>query len=84
MLDEPAFIIQFAFARGPGISRTWTWQELIEGDALPEWIFKTDPPRWLIEPEVQFHDEPIRIVCSANIPAGMEQAASDLLVGRRE
>ena len=78
MLDEPGVKITFSFARQPAIERTWTWREFIERK-MPEWFYAGDPPRWLLNPEMNVEVDPVMIVCSAGIPLGQESTAQFLL-----
>ena len=69
--------VTLAFARGPAITRTWTWQELKTG-RIPEWLHG-DPPTWLRAAEITIERDPVVISCSANVPEGLEEQARRLL-----
>jgi hypothetical protein len=63
-LDRPGVCFVFSMPSGPALGRCWTWREVFNGKA-PDWIFRPDPPYWLIgrgtaePPETEWHD-PLR------------------------
>lgn len=70
--------VTLAFARGPAVERTWTWEEFKAGK-IPRWLHG-DPPAWLLAAEITIERDPVVIICSANVPEGLEDAARLLLL----
>jgi hypothetical protein len=75
--DAVALRAVFALAAGPALVREWTWRQVRDGSS-PDWVH-SDPPAWLRDPEMSWHDRHGPIEVSANVPRGMEDAARELL-----
>jgi hypothetical protein len=75
--DDVGLRVVFMVASGPAITREWTWAQVRDGRS-PEWVH-ADPPAWLRDPEMSWHDRHGPIEVRGYVPPGMESEARALL-----
>lgn len=72
-LDQTGIKVVFAMPAGPALTRSWSWRQIFSHEC-PDWIF-FDPPPWLEDGEVEWHDPLLPIEFRGRVRIGMEDHA---------